>query len=69
MKIFEFVEQYVAEWNRREGSKIHYCDLVDSDSEYSVSVHVDFGDCDPVAVIQLLKLLEKSDLKIDDVSI
>ena len=58
--IMNSVTEFVVTWNNtHEDEKIHDFFLMDQTSDYRVSVFVDFGDCDPIALAELTDILKK----------
>lgn len=55
-KILAYIEKYVASWNNNENNedKIHDCFLIDGTSDKVFSIYLDFGNCDPVALKDMI---------------
>jgi len=64
-RILNTVGKYVLQWNNNEKNedKIHDFFLIDSDSDKVISVFVDFGNCNPNVLAELLNYLDKGHLK------
>ena len=63
------LEQFVIKYNKRHFLRpIHYVSDIDSlpegDHPRGIYVHIDFGNCSPMALVEAVKALEKTDLPI-----
>ena len=67
------VIQFIDAWNGNavEQEKIHYAELYDNGGvdRYTILIHVDFGNCDPVALEQLFQFLINNNSDIKDITI
>ena len=58
-KILNCIGKYVALWNNNENNedKIHDYFLIDDTSDKSFSLYIDFGNCDPVVLMNMIHYL------------
>ncbi len=71
-KIFGIVEDYISLWNSNPDNldKIHYACLdEDAEDDRIISILIDFGNCDPIALADLLDYLHQANSKIKRITL
>lgn len=71
-KIFGIVEDYVSLWNSNaeHSDKIHYTCLNENiEDDRVISIFIDFGNCDPIALANLLEYLYQANSKIKRITL
>lgn len=66
-KIFGIVEEYISLWNSdpEHSDQIHYACLDENiEDDRVISIFIDFGNCDPMALADLLEYLHQANSKI-----
>jgi len=59
--IVKTIEGFILDWNGKKEHPIHYYSLLENNSEKSVSIHMDFGNCEPEALEKLYNVLVELD--------
>lgn len=72
-RIYKCICDYIDIWNSNDDNedKIHYASLEEyaEDGDTIVSVFVDFANCDPSALVEMLEYLHDTNADIEDITL